>query len=46
MPEKNKTLVRRFVEECQSQRDLDRLSDFISSEFVNHTVVPGSDLHF
>jgi len=40
MSEKNKTLVRRFVEECQSQRDLSRLSDFISSEFVNHTVQP------
>ncbi len=40
MSEKNKTLVRRFVEECQSQRDLDRLSDFISSEFVNHTAQP------
>ena len=38
MSEENKTLVRRFVEECQSQRDLSRLSDFISSEFVNHTV--------
>ncbi|MBU0596232.1 ester cyclase [Candidatus Bipolaricaulota bacterium] len=37
MSEKDKTLVRRFVEECQSQRDLDRLPDFISSEFVNHT---------
>jgi len=40
MSEENKALVRRFVEECQSQRDLGRLSDFISSEFVNHTVQP------
>ena len=40
MSENNKTLVRRFVEECQSQRDLDKLSDFISSEFVNHTAKP------
>ena len=40
MSEENKTLVRRFVEECQSRRDLARLSDFISSEFVNHTAQP------
>jgi len=40
MPEENKALVRRFVEECQSRRDLDRLSDFLSSQFVNHTAQP------
>ena len=40
MSEKNKILVRRFVEECQSQRALDRLAEFISPEFVNHTAQP------
>jgi predicted ester cyclase len=40
MSEKNKTLVREFVEVCQTRHDLGRMSDFISSEFVNHTVQP------
>jgi hypothetical protein len=40
MSEKNKTLVREFVEVCQSRHDLDRMSEFISSEFVNHTAQP------
>ena len=40
MSEENKALVRRFVQECQSRRDLARLSDFLSSQFVNHTVQP------
>ena len=40
MSEENKALVRRFVEECQSRRDLARLSEFLSSEFVNHTAQP------
>ena len=40
MSEENKTLVREFVEVCQTRHDLDRLSDFISPEFVNHTVQP------
>ena len=40
MSEENKKLVREFVEECQSQHDLGRMSDFLSSEFVNHTVQP------
>ena len=40
MSEKNKTLVRRFVEVCQTRHDLGRMSEFISSEFVNHTAQP------
>lgn len=40
MTEENKKIVREFVEVCQTQHDLGRMSDFISSEFVNHTVMP------
>ena len=40
MSEENKALVREFVEECQNRHDLARLSDFLSSQFVNHTVQP------
>lgn len=39
MTEENKKIVREFVEVCQTRHDLGRMSDFISSEFVNHTVM-------
>ena len=40
MSERSKMLVRRFVEECQNRRALDKLGEFISPEFVNHTAQP------
>lgn len=40
MSEENKKVVRDFVEICQSQHNLDRWSEFVSDEFINHTVMP------
>ena len=39
--EQNKALVRRFVEEVQSQGNIDALDEICSPEFVNHSAPPG-----
>jgi steroid delta-isomerase-like uncharacterized protein len=39
--EENKALVRRFVEEVQSQGNIDALDEICSPEFVNHSAPPG-----
>lgn len=39
--EENKELVRRFVEEVQSGRDVGAIDRFISPNFVNYTDIPG-----
>lgn len=41
MSEENKKLVREFVEVCQSQHQMERMSEFISTELVNHNPLPG-----
>ena len=37
----NKALVRRFVEEVQSQGNVEAIEEFCSPEFVNHSAPPG-----
>ena len=37
----NKDLVRRFVDEVQSQGNVDAIEEFCSPEFVNHSAPPG-----
>ena len=37
MSEENKALVRRFVEEVQSQHNLDILPEIFDPNFVNHS---------
>jgi len=37
----NKALVRRFVDEDQSQGNVDAIYEFCSPEFVNHSAPPG-----
>jgi hypothetical protein len=39
--EENKALVRRFVEEVQSQSNTDLIDEICSPEFVNHSSPPG-----
>src|SRR5215216_5186355 len=39
--EKNKALVRHFVDEAQSAGNIDALDEICSSEFVNHSASPG-----
>jgi steroid delta-isomerase-like uncharacterized protein len=39
--EKNKTLVRHFVEEVQSAGNIDAIDELCSPEFVNHSAPPG-----
>jgi predicted ester cyclase len=39
--ESNKALVRRFVEEVQSQGRLEVLDELVAPTFVNHTAPPG-----
>ena len=39
--EENKAVVRRFVEEVQSQGRLDVIDHVIAPDFVNHTAPPG-----
>jgi predicted ester cyclase len=39
--EQNKALVRRFVEEVQSQGNIDALDEICSPEFVNRSSPPG-----
>jgi steroid delta-isomerase-like uncharacterized protein len=39
--EENKALVRRFVDEVQSQGNIDALDEICSPEFVNHSAPPG-----
>ena len=39
--EKNKALVRRFVEEVQSAGNIDALDEICSPDFVNHSAPPG-----
>src|SRR5215207_4416515 len=38
--EENKALVRRFVDEVQSQGNIDALDEICSPEFVNHSAPP------
>jgi len=38
--EQNKDIVRRFVEEVQSQHKLESIDEFVSPEFVNHSPLP------
>ena len=44
MSEENKALVRRFVDEVQSQHKLDVLDEIFHPEMVNHTVPHGLDV--
>lgn len=37
MSEKNEQLVRRYVEEIYTKGNLDRIDEFLSPEYVNHT---------
>jgi predicted ester cyclase len=39
--EKNKALVRRFLEEVYVKRDLDAIDELLSSDFVDHSLMPG-----
>src|SRR5919112_3104785 len=39
--EKNKALVRHFVDEVQSAGNIDALDELCSPEFVNHSAPPG-----
>ena len=39
--EENKALVRRFVDDVQSQGNTDLIDEICSPEFVNHTTPPG-----
>jgi steroid delta-isomerase-like uncharacterized protein len=39
--EYNKTLVRRFVEEAQTRHNLAAIDEYLSPEFVDHSVPPG-----
>jgi steroid delta-isomerase-like uncharacterized protein len=39
--EENKALVRRFVDEVQSQGNVDAIDEFCSPEFVNHSAPSG-----
>ncbi|MDQ5827705.1 MAG: ester cyclase [Chloroflexota bacterium] len=39
--EKNKALVRRFVDEVQSAGNIDAIDEICSPEFVNHSAPPG-----
>jgi steroid delta-isomerase-like uncharacterized protein len=39
--EDNKALVRRFVDEVQSQGNIDLIDEICSPEFVNHSAPPG-----
>jgi len=39
--EENKALVRRFVDEVQSEGNIDAIDDLCSPEFVNHSAPPG-----
>lgn len=39
--EENKSLVRRFVDEVQSQGNTDLIDEICSPEFVNHSIPPG-----
>jgi steroid delta-isomerase-like uncharacterized protein len=42
--EDNKALVRRFVDEVQSQGNVNAVDEFCSPEFVNHSAPPGLPL--
>lgn len=37
----NKTLVRQFVEEAQSRHNLSAVDEYLSPDFVDHSVPPG-----
>ena len=39
--ERNKALVRRFIEEVQSGHDVDAIHRFMSPDFVNYAESPG-----
>ena len=39
--ERNKALVRRFLEEVYVKRDLDAIDELLSPDFVDHSLMPG-----
>jgi steroid delta-isomerase-like uncharacterized protein len=39
--ENNKTLVRQFVEEAQTKHNLNAVDNYMSPDFVDHSVPPG-----
>jgi ketosteroid isomerase-like protein len=39
--ERNKALVRRFLEEVYVKRDLDAIDELLSPDFVDHSLIPG-----
>ena len=41
MSEANKALIRRFVEEVQSQHNVAAIDEFLAPSFVNHDPLPG-----
>ena len=40
----NRTLVRRFIEDFWAGGDLSRVGEFLSSEYVEHNLLPGRNL--
>ncbi len=41
MSQENKALVRRFIDEVQSQGNIDVIDEFCAPDFVNHSAPPG-----
>lgn len=41
MPQEGKALVRRFIDEVQSQGNIDALDEFCAPDFVNYSAPPG-----
>jgi steroid delta-isomerase-like uncharacterized protein len=39
--ENNKSLVRQFVEECQTRHNLGAIDQYMAPEFANHSAPPG-----
>lgn len=39
--EENKTFVRRFFDEVQTQGQLERIDDYVAEDFVDHSALPG-----
>jgi steroid delta-isomerase-like uncharacterized protein len=42
LAEENKAIVRRFVDEVQSEGNIDTIDELCSPEFVNHSAPPGA----
>ena len=40
-PEENKAMVRRFVDEAQSQGNIGVVDEFLADSFVDHSALPG-----